>query len=918
MNNEKRIDPFVVRTDPFVITDQTSDQSTSDQSSSNPEINIDISQAAKTESQLYNPSISPTSNARSVATPVTAQPSQPTTVQTDSTPSYANPSVEITMQRSDQIPQTAVDTNSSSVATDAVQNTGTNPPAPIVYQTPIIKNQHIDSAKYDTLDTYIKCDYDKKEILLFKVVKQSNASVEHETSQNTSNLTNRSQRNTKSTQTKIADGCAELVGVVHRTKGSNTAVNFQIRILTRESTETIEIPADDIGMQEESVRKELIKHSVIFKNKSYFEEWCKYIAWQKKWFTPVCINEGFIIENGHWKNDKLSNSENSIFDTNLALSFFRDRVKPDADEQIFKELTLALYGFIGQAYFVFQTEGLGDIANLVLVNSDVNAVKKEIAMLYSTVPEHIFSVDKKTKKTLLSCEDDIPIVKIDGTSYMNNEIIKFISGSNDLQCLPILISKSCETMFASSSPNEFVVKLYNTGINNNTQKIINMLLSEVTNNPRFISDIKEKYVEYDRILSDNEDIELMDRPRCLIALLLSLTETVLSNLGVDKNNKLFDSYFNYLYSTSSSQSFNIQKLKDILSFDPEYHRRSRKDDSDAEDYCLYITEKEISMTGVTLDSIAAKFGYSSRKKFKELLDKSKLLSSKDMGVVNLQGTSNRMYSLSLEEIFPFGEYRPCCNLPNSGNIINSIPIGKDSNGKYVSFVLSEGRNNSVFISGSTDAGKTNLVNVLAEGGARQDMRVVIVGMNGSMKKLVKADKTVTYSETHPIIWEELDVSGMISKISILDENEDHLDTVLKEFFKYKTDRSSDSSVEHTLLIIDEAHNLNWNGDTPIKKILREGRQHGIVTILSTQYLNSDNASNIGSSLNQIGTFCSFKYGMLPPKLRKSSAKKVEDYLSNLYTGEMLISGNICVHGYPMNYPLKVWVDEFNPKNTEYR
>lgn len=918
MNNEKLINPFIVMDDPFVIVEQTSNQSTSDQSFSNPAINVDMSQAAKTEPQRYNPSISPTSNARSATTPVTAQPSQPTTVQTDSTPSYANPSVEVTMQKSDQIPQTAVNTNSSSIVTNVVQNTGTNPLAPIVFQTPSIKNQHIDSAEYNTIDTYIKCDDDNKEMLLFKQVKQSNASAEHETSQNTNNLTNRSQSNTKYTRTKIADGCAILIGVVNRTKGTSTTVNFQIRIITGENTETIEIPADDIGMQEKSVMRELVKHSVIFKNKSYFEEWCKFIAWQKKWFTPVCINEGFIFENGHWKNDKLSNSENSLFDNNLALSFFKDKVKSDADEQIFKELTLALYGFIGQAYPVFQAEGLGDITNLVLVNSDINAVKKEIAMLYSTVPEHILSVDKTTKKTLLSCEDDIPIVKIDGSSYMNNELIKFMSGSNNLQCLPILISRNCETMFVSSNPNEFVVKLYNTGINNNTKKIINMLLSEVTNNPRFISDIKEKYAEYDRILSDNEDIELMDRPRCLIALLLSLTETVLSNLGVDKNDKLFNSYFNYLYSTSSSQNFNLQKLKDILSFDPKYHRRSRKDDSDAEDYCLYITEKEISMTGVTLNSIAAEFGYFSRKKFKELLDKSKLLSSKDMGVVNLQGTSNRMYSLSLEEIFSFGEYRPCCNLPNSGYIINSIPIGKDSNGKYVSFVLSEGKNNSVFISGSTSTGKTNLVNVLAKGAARQDMRVVIVGMNGSMKNLVIPDKTVTYSETNPIIWEELDVRGKISKIVVLGENKDHLDTVLKEFFKYKTDRSSNSSVEHTLLIMDEVLNLNWNGDTPIKKILREGRQHGIVTILSTQYLDSDNASNIGSSLNQIGTFCSFKGGMLPPKLKKSSAKEVENYLSDLYTGEMLMSGNIHVRGCPMSYPLKVWVDEFSQKNTEYR
>lgn len=918
MNNEKSIDPFVVRTDPFVITDQTSDQSTSDPSSSDRIINVDMSQAAKTEPQRYNPSISPTSNARSAVTPFTSQPSQPTTVQTDSTPSSANPSVEITMQKSGQIPQAAVNTNSSSVVTNAVQNTGTNPLAPIAYQTPSIKNQHIDSAEYNTIDTYIKCDDDNKEMLLFKQVKQSNASAEHETSQNTNNLINRSQSNTKYTRTKIADGCAMLVGVVNRTKGNSTTVNFQIRIITGENTETIEIPADNIGMQEKSVMRELVKHSVIFKNKSGFEEWCKFIAWQKKWFTPVCINEGFIFESGHWKNKKFSNSESSLSDNNLAITFFKDKVKPDADEQIFKVLMLALYGFIGQAYPVLQAEGLGDIANLVLVNSDINAVKKEIAMLYSTAPEHILSVDKTTKKTLLSCEDDIPIVKIDGTSYMNNEIIKFISGSNDLQCLPILISKSCETMFASSSPNEFVVKLYNTGINNNTKKIINMLLSEITNNPRFISDIKEKYAEYDRTLSGNEDIELMDRPRCLIALLLGLTEAVLSNLGVEKDDKLFNRYFNYLYSSSSAQSLNIQKLKDILSFDSNYHRLNRKDVGFAENNCLYITDKEISMTGETLDNLAAKFGYSSRKLFKKLLAENKLLAGDNMGVVNLDGNSKRMYSLILEEIFSFGEYRPCYNLPNSGYIINSIPIGKDVNGKYVSFILSEGRNNSVFISGSTGTGKTNLVNVLAEGGARQDMRVVIVGMKGSMKNLVKGDKTVTYSETNPIIWEELDVRGKISKIVVLGENKGHLDTVLKEFFKYKTDRNSDSSVEHTLLIVDEVINLNWNGDTPIKKILREGRQHGIETILSTQYLDSDNASNIGSSLKQIGTFCSFKGGMLPPKLRKSSAKMVEDYLSNLYTGEMLISGNICVHGYPMNYPLKVWVDEFNQKNMEYR
>ena len=92
--------------------------------------------------------------------------------------------------------------------------------------------------------------------------------------------------------------------------------------------------------------------------------------------------------------------------------------------------------------------------------------------------------------------------------------------------------------------------------------------------------------------------------------------------------------------------------------------------------------------------------------------------------------------------------------------------------------------------------------------------------------------------------------------------------------------------------------------------MREGRKHGIVTVLSSQYLNSDKATNKEASLDQIGTFCSFNGGILFPKPKKSKANEEENYLNDLYTGEMLASGNIRVHGYPMNYPLKVFVDKF--------
>lgn len=230
----------------------------------------------------------------------------------------------------------------------------------------------------------------------------------------------------------------------------------------------------------------------------------------------------------------------------------------------------------------------------------------------------------------------------------------------------------------------------------------------------------------------------------------------------------------------------------------------------------------------------------------------------------------------------------------------SIPIGSISYDRTVSFSVSEGENSMLYLSGQSGSGKTNLCNILAMQAAKKNMSVIIIGNSNSISELCPKAKEYVISEPQSsIMWNNIDKAGQITKVTSANANIVKPDDILSSFlnnhkFLEKTDERT-----HTLLILDEVNEFSWLENSPIRELLRKGRNYGISGVLSTQYLNSNNAPNINDILKQCASFCFFKEAVIPKHLSKIIPQL------DLGKYEAIITGNFTVNSTLIKNPLHV-------------
>ncbi len=157
-------------------------------------------------------------------------------------------------------------------------------------------------------------------------------------------------------------------------------------------------------------------------------------------------------------------------------------------------------------------------------------------------------------------------------------------------------------------------------------------------------------------------------------------------------------------------------------------------------------------------------------------------------------------------------------------------------------------------------------------------------------------------------WFDADVPGKPSQIIVKDRKT--ADELLREFYDFKVQQTHSGHDSYTLLVLDEAQELLWDPESALVKILRQGRKYGIAGIISSQYLNSDNASNMNSALGQLNTNFVFspsdeQYAL--HFLKSDSRSIAREELRRLGVGETIACGNIATKDYFIEYPVKVRV-----------
>lgn len=158
-------------------------------------------------------------------------------------------------------------------------------------------------------------------------------------------------------------------------------------------------------------------------------------------------------------------------------------------------------------------------------------------------------------------------------------------------------------------------------------------------------------------------------------------------------------------------------------------------------------------------------------------------------------------------------------------------------------------------------------------------------------------------------WIEADVPGQISQIIVKDKKT--ADELLRDFYDFKVRQTRSGHDSYTLLVLDEAQELLWDPESAlVGEILRQGRECGIVGIISSQYLNSDNAPNMRSALGQMNT----KFVFSPSEeqyalriLQSESRSSAREELRRLGVGETIACGNIATNDHSIEYPVKIRV-----------
>lgn len=698
---------------------------------------------------------------------------------------------------------------------------------------------------------------------------------------------------------QISTGCAEFVEKIYRSNKSGEEEAYcVIHISSSIEDNEIEVSCKDITGKSKLLKTTLSNYGICFANTKGFGLWCYDISTKiQDYSVTTRVLPEFSQENGKWKMNQCPTKNLSFSEQKSIISAFEKRLISN-NQNGFTELTLILYNVIARMYHILKEEKYADIANLIIVNRDINyacnQLKKGLSLSNDDV---IVSTDVSPKKTASLSEKTMPIIIIEGSKYKVNGIISEYGSISSMDCLPIFVIGKLDNITQNERLTDFLVLSCECKFENDLKSIVDIFLGEIFGENYLFNLIKEKIISF----RESENAINSYKKNTLFSLLIALSKALLPLIGIVNSEDFTNRYLNYL-SQGGADLLNLSELKNILKTDASYTRVPKSKACKLEDNVLYIGDDVVSVNSNTMVNIANKFGFDSTHGFVIRLNESGCLKTSGnsyMDAINVNGTTTRGYSFELSSLFSFGEFRPCNGI-DCEDPIYSIPLGKTSNAENVSLPIFKNGNNSLFISGQSGCGKTNLCNHIATEASKAGLSVLIIGMDSSIKDLAATvNSVVVIDKENSIPWGTF--TNGISKVVTLGNDPKLLDSVLEKFFSHKKLQTSPMP---TLLILDEIQNFTWDGNTIIKDLLRQGRKYNIYPVLSTQYLDSDNGTNIEDILKQVNTFCCFKNGKYP-KIKSKKYPQLQNCVENLDRYEALIFDEIEVNGITVKLPIKL-------------
>ena len=260
-----------------------------------------------------------------------------------------------------------------------------------------------------------------------------------------------------------------------------------------------------------------------------------------------------------------------------------------------------------------------------------------------------------------------------------------------------------------------------------------------------------------------------------------------------------------------------------------------------------------------IQNVAASHGMSVAS-YAKVLDSLHLFPCNDWRQINFTAgaRSYRGYEILAESLYRFGELRyqpidprlaaPAFSL-NIGEC-DGVPIGITHVGKLGSTNL------HIFIEGASRSGKTHMINYIAKCAEKEKIPTISITCKGTEQAISQGHTLYLQGDIDATLMKNYIFPGKTVTF-IVDNKFEASDRLLDAIYTHMLE----NGIFPALLVIDEAQNFNLRQDAPlVSKILRQGAKLGIICLLSTQYLNSGNASHISNAIAQCGNRISFTPG----------------------------------------------------------
>ena len=702
----------------------------------------------------------------------------------------------------------------------------------------------------------------------------------------------------------LSSGCAQFNNLIEQISELKKENLCEIRITSKSTTTVQRFPIKDIFQQSKSVKETLASCGVCFLNNKCFKMWCVDIARHVN-NSNITTKErsGFYKENGVWHSTEINRQDPCVSEITKAINSLTERFEK-SEKDVFEDLTLILCGIIGKIFTVLKQEEISDIANVILISSDIYKAENDLKNFFGTTDNEIFDDSGKCLKAFKSCTNTIPLIVLSDKVSQNKYALENIAKAKDLNSFPLILAENKDNLAKINGTKHFVTIRYNCLSNSDIRITIDLFYRQLFSKNNLFEQIN-KYMGLYLQLFSNSGTNIMFKVQNLYSLLLSLVHIILSDFQVSNIPLICDHYFEYLTSEDTKQDVAIDKLKYILTSDLNFKRVNKKTAESLDDNFLYYSDKSIYLSSTTLTHIAEQFGFSNVNKFSEILNDNELLTTSKgttMNVVNIRGKSVRGYTLDINSIFKQGDFIPRCTEYETPEY--SIPIGLIDFDRSINFAIDETENNMMYISGKSRSGKTNFCNVLSTQAVMKHMSVVMIGNSKSIVDLgPNAKEYVINDLTMPIAWKEIDRQGQITKVTVSNGASISVNDILNSFLNdHKFLQKADEKV-FTLLVLDEVSEFSWDEKTPIRELLRKGSKYGISALLSTQYLNSKNGANMNDALKQCSSFCFFEDADIPAHLSKKHPE-LNDCVQDLNKYESILIGNFTVDNVPIKNPLR--------------